>query len=73
MSIVIGQCQFQVYIKLRIFGIFNVSSRTSSIAGGRGVGLALCKRVAELHGGEISARNNQNSPGASFIFTLAKA
>lgn len=52
-----------------IFGIFNVSSFTKSKAGGRGVGLALCKKVVEMHGGEIWAENNPNG-GATFVFIL---
>lgn len=38
-----------------IFELFRVSSRTYSKAGGRGVGLTLCKKAVELHGGEIFA------------------
>ena len=40
-----------------IFGVFVVSSRTKTQAGGRGVGLALCKAAIEAHGGTITAES----------------
>lgn len=52
-----------------IFGVFVVSSKTRTPAGGRGVGLALCKKVIEVHGGRIWAENDQEN-GSVFIFTL---
>ncbi|MCC8369453.1 MAG: alkaline phosphatase [Rickettsia endosymbiont of Oxypoda opaca] len=53
-----------------IFGVFVVSSKTRSAAGGRGVGLALCKKVIELHGGKIWAENDSKGK-TRFIFTLS--
>jgi signal transduction histidine kinase len=41
-----------------VFDEFVVSSKTRSQSGGRGVGLALCKRVIEVHDGEISAESD---------------
>jgi signal transduction histidine kinase/CheY-like chemotaxis protein len=35
-------------------------------AGGLGVGLSLVRDLVELHGGDIRARNNENSAGAEF-------
>ncbi len=55
----------------KIFAEFIVSSKTYTIAGGRGVGLALCKRVIEVHGGTIKAESD-GIKGARFIFTLPK-
>jgi Na+/proline symporter/signal transduction histidine kinase len=52
-----------------IFGVFVVSSKTRTPAGGRGVGLALCKKVIEVHGGKIWAKNNQDNK-TMIIFTI---
>ncbi|MES2641230.1 MAG: CHASE domain-containing protein [Myxococcota bacterium] len=39
---------------------------------GTGIGLAICQRVVELHGGHITARNVAG-PGACFVATLPRA
>lgn len=52
-----------------IFGVFVVSSQTRTPAGGRGVGLALCKKVIEVHGGKIWAENNKDNK-TMIIFTI---
>ena len=52
-----------------IFGIFIVSSRTKTSSGGRGIGLALCKKAINLHGGEIWVESN-GTKGAVFKFIL---
>ena len=52
-----------------IFGAFVVSSKTRTPAGGRGVGLALCKKSIEVHSGKIWAESN-GEKGAVFRFTL---
>lgn len=64
----IGIPQEEIY---DIFGAFVVSSKTRTIAGNRGIGLALCKKVIELHGGYIQAENN-GEKGATFRFILPK-
>lgn len=54
-----------------IFSEFTVSSRTRTPAGGRGVGLALCKRVLEVHDGKIHAESN-GTKGATFKFVIPR-
>lgn len=39
---------------------------------GTGIGLAICQRVAELHGGQITARSSP-SHGSCFVVTLPRA
>jgi signal transduction histidine kinase len=46
-------------------------SRTKSTAG-YGLGLSICKRIVEAHGGTISAANNPDR-GATFTVTLPRA
>jgi two-component system, sensor histidine kinase ChiS len=41
---------------------------TNNVQSGVGLGLAICKHLVELHGGTISARNNNS--GAEFMFTI---
>ena len=52
-----------------IFGAFVVSSRTRSPAEGRGIGLALCHKVINVHGGGITAESD-GQKGATFTFIL---
>ena len=53
-----------------IFGSFTVSSKTRNPAGGRGVGLALCKRVLEMHKGDIKAQSEGGYTTFTFIIPL---
>jgi Na+/proline symporter/signal transduction histidine kinase len=55
----------------RIFSKFEVSSRTRTQAGGRGVGLALCKSCIEAHNGEIFATSSRED-GTKFTFIIPK-
>jgi len=52
-----------------IFGTFTVGSRTHPTVGNRGVGLALCKKTIESHGGKIWAESNSKN-GTTFKFVL---
>jgi len=50
----------------RIFGLFNKLDATSD---GTGIGLALVKRIIEVHGGRIWVES-EPAKGATFLFTL---
>jgi PAS domain S-box-containing protein len=56
----------------RIFEPFFRSPGNSATTHGAGLGLAVCKRLVELHGGNISARRRDGG-GAVFAFTLPLA
>ena len=50
---------------------FRVDRSRSKKTGGYGLGLSICKRIMEAHGGNIIAQNNPIR-GASFILTLRR-
>jgi signal transduction histidine kinase len=52
----------------RIFNVFQRLHGRSSYPG-TGIGLALCRRIVERHGGTITAMTNPGQ-GATFIVTL---
>lgn len=54
---------------LEIFGEFMVSSKTKTSSGGRGIGLALCKKILEVHDGSIFAESDGKS-WTKFTVTL---
>lgn len=54
-----------------IFESFVVSSHTKTPSGGRGIGLAVCKKAINSHGGNIWAESDGQN-GAKFIFTVPK-
>lgn len=54
-----------------VFDAFEQGSRTvTNRYGGLGLGLAICKRVIDMHGGEISAQSEGLNRGATFTVVL---
>lgn len=54
-----------------IFDPFLQSSNTTSKSGGTGLGLPICKKIIEAHGGTIYAKNNDDG-GTTFTFEIPK-
>jgi PAS domain S-box-containing protein len=53
-----------------VFELFN-RLHTAADYSGTGIGLAVCKKIVEMHGGKIWVKSKLNH-GAEFIFTLPK-
>ena len=51
----------------KVFGLFN---RLDATTEGTGIGLALVKRIVEVHGGRIWVESEGEGQGSSFLFTL---
>jgi len=51
---------------------FRVDRSRSKKSGGYGLGLSICKRILEAHGGGIEVENNVGKRGACFTLTLRK-
>ena len=52
-----------------VFKSFTTSSKTRTPAGGRGLGLALCQKVIEVHQGKILAESDDTN-GTTFLFVI---
>lgn len=55
----------------RIFQVFQRLHSSAEYAG-TGIGLALCKKIVELHGGTIELRPSEAS-GSTFVFSISKS
>jgi light-regulated signal transduction histidine kinase (bacteriophytochrome) len=55
----------------RIFGMFQRLHKREEFAG-TGIGLAICKKIVERHGGSISV-DSQLGQGSTFSFALARS
>ncbi|MDH3857095.1 MAG: ATP-binding protein, partial [Gammaproteobacteria bacterium] len=51
----------------RVFGLFD---RLDTDVSGTGIGLALVKRIIEIHDGDIWIESQGNGRGCCFCFTL---
>jgi two-component system sensor kinase FixL len=52
----------------RIFGLFNKLDANTE---GTGIGLALVKRIVEVHGGKVWVESEGKGKGSTIYFTLA--
>ncbi|HEV2113365.1 MAG TPA: PAS domain S-box protein, partial [Terriglobales bacterium] len=53
--------------------IFDPFFTTKEVGKGTGLGLSICYGILREHGGEVSCRNNEDGPGATFTVRLPHA
>lgn len=66
----IGITQDDITKLFQKFNLLPGSYRTNQAAQGTGLGLYICKKIIELHGGKIWATSNGKNQGSTFAFTL---
>ncbi len=52
--------------------VFRIFKRLETDTGGAGAGLALVKRIVEVHGGRIWVESEGRGTGSTFCFTLPR-
>jgi len=61
----------EAQLQPHVFDLFTQSERALDRSqGGLGIGLSLCQRLVEMHGGTIAVRSEGPGRGAEFIFEL---
>jgi PAS domain S-box-containing protein len=57
----------------RIFGLFQRLHQRGEYGGGTGIGLTICRKIVERHGGRIRAESDGPGQGTRMILTLRRA